>query len=444
MSDAAIPSGHRDALPLSYAEAAEARPPSPSRRYLLLALLYFSEGAPIGYIWWAMPAKLRAAGMPIEHVGGLVALLTVPWTFKFLWAPAVDALQGPRWGLRSWITLSQVLMGLALLPLTILPLSATLQVAAVLLVIHAVAAATQDVAIDAFAIRILAPDERGRATGWMQAGMLLARSIFGGMALYLEQFAGERVMLAALIVCIWSTLIILWLSDIRPAPTVERQSGAAGAFVLALKRALLRRSTWLGIAVAATAGAGFEAVGGLLGPFLIDNGVSAARVGLFLALPVVVCMIAGALGGGWLTDRLGAKRLVVVSIAGIAAWITVIAAGRMAFDLTGAGLAAVVLPLYLLIGTLTASSYALLMNLTDPTIGGTQFSTFMGATNACEVWSVALAGVIAASLGYAAAFLIAGGVSLVAIPLTLLIPAKPPETPPATPGAAFEVVRRDG
>lgn len=412
MSDAAV------------ADAVEARPHPPLRRYLLLALLYFSEGAPLGYIWWAMPVKLRAAGMPVDQVAWLVAFFTIPWTFKFLWAPAVDALQGPRWGLRSWITLTQVLMGVALLPLTVLPLSDWLELTTWLLIIHAVAAATQDVAIDAYAIRILTPDERGRATGWMQAGMLLARGIFGGGALYLERFVGERVMLAALIACIWSTLIILWLSGIRPAPAAPgaRGGGALMTFAFSLKRAFTRRSTWLGIAVAATAGAGFEAVGGLLGPFLIDNGLSPGDVGLFLAVPVVLSMIAGALIGGFLTDRLGARKLVIASITGIALWIAVIAGARMGLGMTGAGLAAIVFPLYLLIGTLTASSYALLMNLTDPAIGGTQFSTFMGATNGCEVWSIALAGVIAANAGYPVAFLVAGGLSLVAIPLTLLIP----------------------
>lgn len=398
--------------------------PSPLRRYLLLALLYFSEGAPIGYIWWAMPTKLRAAGMPVDQVAGLVALLTVPWTFKFLWAPAVDALQGPRWGLRSWITLTQILMGLALLPLTVLPLSETLQLATALLIIHAVTAATQDVAIDAYAIRILAPEERGRATGWMQAGMLLARSIFGGAALYLETYVGERLMLGLLIACIWATLAVLWFSGIHPA-SVSRNGTPARAFAAALKRAVFRRSTWLGIALAATAGAGFEAVGGLFGPFLVDNGLSSEDVGLILAVPVILCMILGALAGGWLTDRLGARRLVVASVAGIALWIGAIAVARLALGLTAIPLAAVVTPLYLLIGTLTASSYALLMNLSDPTIGGTQFSTFMGATNFCEVWSVALAGVVAAKAGYPVAFLVAGGFSLIAIPLTLLIRDRP-------------------
>ena len=41
---------------------------SVGRRRLLFASLYFSEGAPIGYLWWALPTKLRAAGADIEQI----------------------------------------------------------------------------------------------------------------------------------------------------------------------------------------------------------------------------------------------------------------------------------------------------------------------------------------------------------------------------------------
>jgi len=60
--------------------------------------------------------------------------------------------------------------------------------------------------------------------------------------------------------------------------------------------------------------------------------------------------------------------------------------------------------LYVAIGLFTASSYALFMDLTDPRLGATQFSAYMGATNACESWSAVLGGRLIASSGYPAAF----------------------------------------
>jgi len=64
---------------------------TPLGRRVLFTLLYLSEGAPIGFIWWAMPTRLRAAGVSVEEITWLTAILVLPWTFKWLWAPVIDA-----------------------------------------------------------------------------------------------------------------------------------------------------------------------------------------------------------------------------------------------------------------------------------------------------------------------------------------------------------------
>jgi hypothetical protein len=62
----------------------------PLRRKLLFACLYLSEGAPIGFIWLALPTRLRAGGVAVEQITWLTAVLVLPWTFKFLGVPLVD------------------------------------------------------------------------------------------------------------------------------------------------------------------------------------------------------------------------------------------------------------------------------------------------------------------------------------------------------------------
>jgi hypothetical protein len=91
-------------------------------------------------------------------------------------------------------------------------------------------------------------------------------------------------------------------------------------------------------------------------------------------------------------------------------------------------LAMVTTPLYLCIGCLTASSYALFMDLSDPDLGGTQFSAFMGATNLCEAWAVAVAGRLAGEHGYGLAFAALAAVSMTAILLLPMIRTRSRET----------------
>lgn len=363
-----------------------------------------------------MPTRLRAGGMPVDQVAALTALLTLPWAFKFLWAPAVDRFRSPRWGYRAWITAAQVMMGLTLLPLALLPLEQTLTFVAILLAAHAIAAATQDVAIDALAIRTVRMEDRGRTTGWMQAGMLVGRGVFGGLALAAEPWIGPQAVVAVLIACVWVTLIAVWSSPVGASGELGPSEGRP--HVLAPLLAMLRRrATWIGMGIALTAGAGFESVGGLMGSFLLDRGADKQLVGWFFALPVICCMLLGGLAGGWASDRFGHRRTAAWSVGAILASIGGLAGVDMAMSGSALAIMGAAVPIYFLMGVLTASSYALFMDLTDAHVGGTQFSAFMGATNLCEVWSVALAGSLAARSGYPVAFLALGAASLSSIVL---------------------------
>ena len=95
-------------------------------RRVLFSALDMSEGAPIGFLWWTLPAKLRAAGMDLGAIPQLTAVLVLPWVFKFLWSPAVDIFRARRWGLRSWILAMQFIMGVSLIPLAVWDLSTSL------------------------------------------------------------------------------------------------------------------------------------------------------------------------------------------------------------------------------------------------------------------------------------------------------------------------------
>jgi MFS transporter (putative signal transducer) len=140
---------------------------------VLFASLYLSEGAPIGFLWLALPTQLRSEGVSVPQISALTSLLVLPWTLKFLWAPLIDVLQTARWTFRHWIISAQVVMGASLLSLLWLDPRRDYGWLTATLVLHAFAAATQDVSIDAFCIGHSESGERGQLNGWMQAGMLI-------------------------------------------------------------------------------------------------------------------------------------------------------------------------------------------------------------------------------------------------------------------------------
>ncbi|KAL2009001.1 hypothetical protein VTN00DRAFT_7195 [Thermoascus crustaceus] len=84
------------------------------RNFLLLCLLYFLQGVPMGLASGSVPFLLK----PHLSYGqiGVFSLASYPYSLKLLWSPIVDAVWNPRFGRRkSWITPIQMLSGLAMI-----------------------------------------------------------------------------------------------------------------------------------------------------------------------------------------------------------------------------------------------------------------------------------------------------------------------------------------
>ncbi len=390
---------------------------TPLRRRILFACLYFSEGAPIGFLWLALPTRLKVADVALEQITWLTAILVLPWTFKFVWAPIVDVLRSARWTFRHWIVASQVIMGVTLLPLLWLDPAGDFGWMTVTLLLHAFSAATQDVAIDALCIAETKPLERGRYNGWMQAGMLLGRASMGGGALVLAAWIGDQMVVVLLIAAVmFSTVLVLSCRERHPldARRGERMRKLARAAVDAVRT----RSTWLGLMFGLLGGASFKSLEVIYGPFLIDRGYTKLEVGWFSAGPMIASMIAGSLLGGSLADRLERRKFVALSLLVVSAMVAGLAlCDHFASQHRGPHLTVLLAGTAFGIGLFTAASYALFMDLTDPTIGASQFSAFMGSTNGCESWSVYAIGQIIVAYGYATGMLTMSAVSVAAISL---------------------------
>jgi PAT family beta-lactamase induction signal transducer AmpG len=143
-----------------------------------VALLYFSEGLPLGLFYDLFPVHMRQAGVGPAEIG-LLSLLGLAWTVKFLWAPLVDAWRGHRW----WIAGANGGMALALGALAMNPQAlgqgATWPWA--LLAAFTMLSATNDIATDGYTIELLSKGQYGVANGlrigFYRVGMLTA----GGM-----------------------------------------------------------------------------------------------------------------------------------------------------------------------------------------------------------------------------------------------------------------------
>lgn len=381
---------------------------TPTRRKVLFGFLYLSEGAPIGFIWLGMPTRMRTLDVPLDRITWLLALLILPWTLKFVWAPVVDVLRGPRWGFKHWIMVCQGVMALTLVPLWFLDLRAEFSIISVWLLLHAIAAATQDVAIDALCINASTPDERGALNGWMQCGVLTGRAVMGGGSLVLERWIGFGGVVAVLIGLVLLSLVLLLgcreqLADRRTDETTRTiQPGHRHIWRRDLVELLRGRTMWIGLGVALFVPAAFKSLEAVLGPFLVDRGFGEFSIGMFTSTAMIVGMIGGSLLAGRLSLRISAHRLVGLAVAcNVAAILTLAATDWIIGGDESTELLIGLTVVAVTIGLLTVALYNWLMNLTNPRLAATQFTAFMAATNACEAWSTAAVGQLQGSLGYA-------------------------------------------
>lgn len=406
-------------------------------RRFLFAGLYFAEGAPIGFVWWALPVWLHTEGYSPGEIARLMALVTWPWTLKFLWAPLVDLLRTPRFGLRAWIVTSQVAMGLALVPLLFVELDGRGDALLLLLLAHGVAAATQDAAIDTLAVQTVPEHQRGAVNGWMQVGMLAARALFGGGAVLIAARVGHEAVVGLLVIVILGPAWLALAGAKEPPLDVSTRRDRLTRYRAALARMARRRELWCGLLFASLVGAGFEGLASLAGPFLIERGAQTDTVGLFFLVPTVVLMAAGALTGGWASDRFGRRRSTWIGEA-LAAFI-VLAIGVVAWtqpESTGpAPFLALFGLLYFAAGLATASLYSLLMELSDPGAAATQFCAFMAGINLCYIWSTRALGELTDRFGYGPGITCMGLASLLALPLLLFLGRDAPGRD-AAPGGA--------
>jgi MFS family permease len=109
---------------------------------------------------------MRDIGVDIRVVG-LITLAQAPWTFKVLWAPLMDRYVPPFWGRRrGWMAVTQVaLLVLGLMMAGVGQRPDAIWVVGALSMAIAMAAASQDIAIDAYAVEVPAEGRTGRGRG---------------------------------------------------------------------------------------------------------------------------------------------------------------------------------------------------------------------------------------------------------------------------------------
>jgi PAT family beta-lactamase induction signal transducer AmpG len=276
-----------------------------SWRTLAVALLSFSSGLPLGLVWYSIPDWMRSIGVDLRVVG-LFSLAQVPWTFKVIWSPLMDRYVPPFWGRRrGWMAITQVaLAALGLLLAGVGNRPDAIWVVGALALAIALASATQDIAIDAYAVDVLHEDEQGAAVGARTAVYRAAMVLSGGGAITMAARLGWPTVNILLAFVYAPMLVLTW-----KAPEPEDQPIAPRTLRDAVWQPFLgflsRHRALEILAFVLLYKLADNLTTSMTRPFLIDMGYSAYHRGVALATVGLGATLGGAFVGGWATTLIG-------------------------------------------------------------------------------------------------------------------------------------------
>ena len=303
--------------------------------YILLFSLYWAQGLPVGFMTHALPVILRAQGVSLTHIGGF-GLLMAPWALKVLWSPLVDKFgHGQKGHYRSWIIPTQILTVAILIILSFLPIQALNQPMyllgffIVLLFMNSVGA-TQDIATDGLAVRILKGDQQHIGNMFQVIGSRLGFIVGGGAILWaMDWLSWQNTFLILAVIVAINTIPILLYREPKHHLEPQQQNFSLESevssvqirtneqhFIKKFKNYLRyffenkQLRAWFWVLCTIKIADGFA--GPITKPLLVDLGLSLSQIGIYITMFGAFAALIGAGVAGLVLKKIQRSHALII------------------------------------------------------------------------------------------------------------------------------------
>ena len=389
-------------------------------RYGVFFFLYVMQGIPAGFYTTALTNYFTAEGVRPKDVGAFVAVIGIPWAFQFIWGPLIDRFQTSPMGRRKpWVVSSQIMTVLAsCVLLWVDDPVAQISTLGWLFCLRSVFAAIQDASVDAMAITVIPDHERGRVNAFMRAGFLLGMGVGAAVfAVLLRRYGFHGAALAQIGCLLTGVLLMAFIREqpqdrllpsfgrnATPTPTAFRpfEAGGSGLQLPAeptfrwlfteLFRGIFARQSLLLFSAILLVYTSCSLFTRAYNHHLIEViGWHDEEVSVLTGTYGMVMATVVALTGGYLADRIGARRLLVVVMGLVAVYLLSFNTVSSAWAQRGVAQTGLI-GLYFMDPAVSAAAMPVLMSICRPGVEGSQFTTYMAFVNLCDIAGTFLAG----------------------------------------------------
>ena len=387
-----------------------------SRRMFVALIMGFASGLPLLLTITVLQAWMKEKGVDLTVIG-IMSLVGLPYTMKFLWAPVMDRFTLPLLGRRrGWLLVAQILLICSIVGLGFTDPGQNTWMVAFAAFLVTFFSASQDIVIDAYRREDLADEELGLGSALYVNGYRIGMLLAGGGGLILADHMSFTMVYLIMAGCMLPSVITTLLT---PEPTVS--AGAPKSMREAVFDPLIdyftRKGAILILLFILLYKIGDSMASAMTTPFYLDIGFSKTEIGAIVKFFGTGATILGSLLGGVLMLQLKINRslwifgfLQAISTAGFAVLARIgynvpALAGVIAFENFSSGMG-------------TAAFIAFMASITNKKFTATQYALLSSLIGVPRVLASAPTGYLAKHIGWEGFFVFC---TLMAIPGMLLL-----------------------
>ncbi len=292
--------------------------------YYYIPTLYFVEGLPYAIVTMVSTIWFKDINISLTEIGIATTILYLPWTLKFIWAPIVDFYDTKK----KWILKQQLILTILFLLLATTSLFFNSYIAfSVILLIIALASATQDIAIDGYYLEVLSSKQQAYFVGFRNTAYKIAWIFATGFLVFMagnfEKYFSKNVSWAITLIIVSLSIMTAYLFHTMTLPNIIAKPKTKEKFTFyTLKKFIyvflnyFNQSKIIAITLFILLyRLGESLLLKMASPFLLDlkiNGglnIPLTSLGLIYGTYGMLALLFGGILGGYLISKLGLKKL---------------------------------------------------------------------------------------------------------------------------------------
>lgn len=383
---------------------------------LVTLIMGFSCGLPLLLTITLLQAWMKEEGVDLTVIG-LMALVGLPYTVKFLWAPVLDRFTLPFLGRRrGWLLIAQIVLTLCIVGLGFSDPKNSPWMLAFAAFLVTFFSASQDIVIDAYRREDLSDEELGLGSSLYVNGYRMGMLLAGGGGLIMADHLPFSMVYLIMAACMLPGILTTLLAR-EPVVNAGSPKTIKEAVINPLTEYFSRNGALWILAFILMYKIGDTMASAMTTPFYLDIGFSKTEIGTVVKLFGFWATIAGALIGGVIMIRLGINRslwvfgfLQAISTAGFALL------ARIGYSIPA--LSVVIGFENLSSGMGTAAYMAFMASITNKKFTATQYALLTSLMAVPRTVASAPTGFLAKNMGWENFFI---ACTLIAIPGMLLL-----------------------